>query len=125
MKNFSRKNQERRLLINRAEKRGPGSHLRHGLLMANVGLLLIIFSEWDALREGWHTLLYIGGGTLCVGGIILIWIGALNLVALRECLPRACGTNQLEKHGKNNLVGNDLRKMAELPEVNEQSRSRI
>jgi hypothetical protein len=72
MKNFDGKNQEKRLLTDTAEKRDPGSHLRHGLLMANVGLLLIIFSECEVLREGWHALLYIGGATLCVAGIILV-----------------------------------------------------
>jgi hypothetical protein len=123
MKSFGRKNQEKRLLPNRAEKKDSGSHLRHGLLMANVGLLLIIFSEWDALREGWDALLYIGGGMLCVAGIILIWIGVLNFAALGECLPRAWGTNHPGKHGKTSLAGNDLKTMAGLAKVSEQSRS--
>jgi hypothetical protein len=93
MKNFGRRNRKKRPLTNRAEKRKSGSHLRDGLLTANVGLLLMLFSEWEALREEWHALLYIGGGTLCVAGIILVWIGVLNLAALGECLPRARRTN--------------------------------
>ena len=97
------------------------SHLRHGFLMANVRLLLIIFSKWDAPREGWHALLYIGGGTLCVAGIILIWMGMLNFAALGECLPRAWGTNHPGKHGKTNWAGNDLKIIAGLPKDNRRS----
>jgi hypothetical protein len=100
MKNFGRKNQEKGLLNNRAQKGEFGSRLRHGLLMANVGLFLIIVSECDVLREGWHALLYIGGGTLCVAGIIFVWVGVLNLAALGECLPRAQGTNLPRKYAK-------------------------
>jgi hypothetical protein len=124
MKNFGGKNQEKRLLTDTAEKRDPGSHLRHGLLMANVGLLLIIFSECDVLREGWHALLYIGGATLCVAGIILVWIGVLNLSALGECLPRDRGTHRPRKEEQTSLARNDLKTMAGLAKVREQSPSR-
>jgi hypothetical protein len=91
MKNFGHITQASQFLTNRRAKRDSGSRLRNGLLMANVGLLLIIFAEWDAGRAGWGVLLYIGGGTLCVAGIILIGMGMLSLASLGECRPRAWG----------------------------------
>jgi hypothetical protein len=105
MKNFGRRNREKRPLTNRAEKRKSGSHLRHGLLTANVGLLLMLFSEWEALREGWHALLYIGGGTLCVAGIILVWIGVLNLAALGE--PAQGPANEPPGEARQNQFGGE------------------
>ena len=110
MKGFDGKYQKRRLLTDTAEKRDPGSHLRHGLLMANVGLLLISFSECDVLREGWHLLLYLGGGTLCVVGMILVWIGLLNLSALGECLPKDRGTHHARKQDQTSLARNDSKR---------------
>ena len=124
MKSFDGKYQKKRLLIDTAEKRDPGSHLRHGLLMANLGLLLIIFSECDVLREGWNALLYLGGGTLCVVGIILVWIGVLNLSALGECLPRDLGTHHAKKQDQSSLARNDFKTMAGWAKVSEQSPSR-
>jgi hypothetical protein len=107
MRKCGGRNQEKRLLTNRAKNGNPSARLRHGLLMANVGLFLIIFSECDVLREGWHGLLYLGGGTLCVAGIIFVWIGVLNLAALGECLPRVRGTNLPRKYCKSSLARND------------------
>jgi hypothetical protein len=124
MKNFSRKNREKGLLNNRTQKEDSGSRLRHGLLMANVGLLLIIFSECGVPREGWHALLYIGGGTLCVAGIIFVWIGVLNLAALGECLPRGRRTRHPRKEEQTSLARNDPKTMAGLAKFREQSPSR-
>ena len=110
MKNFGGKYQEKRLLTGTTKKGDSGSHLRHRLLMANVGLLLIIFSEFDVLQEGWHALRYIGGATLCVAGIILVWIGVLNLSALGECLPRGRGTHRPRKEEQTSLARKILKR---------------
>jgi hypothetical protein len=52
-----------------------------GILLADFGLLLIGLAGWDALEARMQTLLYSGGGILCLGGLILIWTGTMKLAA--------------------------------------------
>jgi len=47
--------------------------------MSDLGLLLIAFAGWDALRARAQTLFYSGGGALCFLALVLIWIGTQKL----------------------------------------------
>lgn len=53
--------------------------LLSGLLLSDIGLLLIAFAGLDALSARAHTLFYSSGATLCLVGLVLIWIGTIEL----------------------------------------------
>ena len=55
--------------------------LLSGLSLADIGLLVVGFAGLDAATAGAQTLLYSVGGTLCLVGLMLIWIGTSNLSA--------------------------------------------
>ena len=50
-----------------------------GLLLSDLGLLLIAFAGLGALSARVHTLFYSSGATLCLVGLVLIWIGTIKL----------------------------------------------
>ena len=50
-----------------------------GLLLSDIGLLLIAFAGLDALSARAHTLFYSSGAILCLVGLVLIWIGTIEL----------------------------------------------
>jgi hypothetical protein len=55
--------------------------LLSGLSLADIGLLVVGFAGLDAATAGAQTLLNSVGGTLCLVGLVLIWIGTSNLSA--------------------------------------------
>lgn len=100
MENFGGKNQEKRLLTGTTKKGDPGSHL----LTANVELRLIIFSECEVLREGWHALLYIGGGTLCLAGIIFSLDRSAKSLSCRRMPTQGSGNPPREEAAPNQFA---------------------
>jgi hypothetical protein len=52
--------------------------LLSGLSLADIGLLVVGFAGLGAATAGAQTLLYSVGGTLCLVGLVLIWIGSSN-----------------------------------------------
>jgi hypothetical protein len=55
--------------------------LLSGLSLADIGLLVVGFAGLDAATAGAQSLLYSVGGTLCLVGLVLIWMGTSNLSA--------------------------------------------
>jgi threonine/homoserine/homoserine lactone efflux protein len=85
---FSKNKEAPGLVSKPTDERDSGWPLLLGLLMADVGLLLIAFAGWDALRARAQALFYSSGAVLCFAGLVLIWIGTIKLADRRD-LPAA------------------------------------
>src|ERR1700719_2353615 len=74
-------------------KPGPASSwpLLPGLLLSDLGLLLIAFAGINALSARSHTLFYSSGAILCLIGLVLIWIGTIELARTYEPTERSSG----------------------------------
>ena len=55
-----------------------------GVMIADVGLLLIGLGGWNALYFQTHILNYVGGSILFLSGLILIWIDAIGITAAQN-----------------------------------------
>jgi len=56
------------------KKRGSGSHLLAGILLAEFGFLLFPLGGWDGLKTDTRMLIYCGGSLLFFTGLFLICI---------------------------------------------------
>ena len=74
------------LLAKATAERDSGWPLLLGLLMADIGLLLIAFAGGDALGARTQTLFYSSGAILCFAGLALIWVGTIKLADRRDLL---------------------------------------
>jgi hypothetical protein len=73
-------------------KRDSIWHLFAGVLAADLGMLLIGLGGWDALKIETRILIYVAGSLLFLSGLVLIWIDAIRLAALRhEPAPESAG----------------------------------
>jgi hypothetical protein len=77
----SRHNETQLRPVDTGEKGPLDWQLLSGLSLADIGLLVVGFAGLDAATAGAQTLLYSVGGTLCLVGLVLIWIGTSNLSA--------------------------------------------
>jgi hypothetical protein len=77
----SRHNETQLRPVDTGDKGPLDWQLLSGLSLADIGLLVVGFAGLDAATAGAQTLLYSVGGTLCLVGLVLIWIGTSNLSA--------------------------------------------
>jgi hypothetical protein len=77
----SRHNETQRRPVDTGDRGPVDWQLLSGLSLADIGLLVVGFAGLDAATAGAQTLLYSVGGTLCLVGLVLIWIGTSNLSA--------------------------------------------
>jgi hypothetical protein len=61
-------------------KRDSSSHLLAGVLIADLGLLLIPLGGWDGLKTDTRILIYVGGSLLFLSGLFLICVDEIGLV---------------------------------------------
>ncbi len=65
-------------------KRDSGWHLFAGVLVADLGLLLVPLGGWDALKTDSRILIYVGGSVLFLSGLFLICIDQIRLAVVRH-----------------------------------------
>ena len=70
-----------------AKKRDSVWHLLAGVLLAEMGMLLIAFGGWYALKTETRILIYVGGGLLFLSGLIAVQIDAMGWSAVRNASP--------------------------------------
>jgi hypothetical protein len=66
------------------KKRDSVWHLYAGVFIADLGMLVIAFGGWDALKAQTRILVYVGGSLLFLGGLLLMWIDANRFAAVRH-----------------------------------------
>jgi hypothetical protein len=70
--------------MQKTNKRDSVWHLLAGVLMAELGMLLIALGGWDALKTETRILVYIGGSLLFLSGLFVIQIDAIRLPVVRH-----------------------------------------
>ena len=70
-----------------AKKRDSVWHLLAGVALAEMGMLLIAFGGWYALKSEARIMIYVGGGLLFLSGLIAIQIDAMGWPAVAQASP--------------------------------------
>jgi hypothetical protein len=70
--------------MQKTNERGPLWHLLAGVLMAELGMLLIALGAWDALDADTRIVIYVGGSLLFLSGLFAIHIDVIRLPAVRH-----------------------------------------
>jgi hypothetical protein len=60
------------------------SQLFAGIFIAELGMLLIAFGAWDALKTETRILIYVSGVLLFIGGLVAIQIDAIRWPVLKH-----------------------------------------
>ena len=69
-----------------ANRKNSATYMLMGVVIANLGMLLIALGEWNSLNGETRILHYVGGSILFLSGLILIWTDARLTVSRNEPL---------------------------------------